>query len=203
VLAAALAAVVVGSLASALHPASEPIDAVVVAARDLAPGSMLTAADLTMAERPSAAAPTDPVPDVAGAVGRTVASPVRAGEVLRARDVVSPGLVAGLGPGMRATPVRLADEAAASLVRAGDTVDVLAAYGGDGAAAASASVVASGVRVLVAPTPASGASGSLLGGVSASTASGAVLVLATTPTQALDLARASAGARLSVALRPS
>ena len=203
VLAAVLATVVVGSLASALHPASEPTAAVVVAARDLVPGSMLTADDLVVAERPSAAAPADPVPDPAGAVGRTVASPVRAGEVLRARDVVSPGLVAGLGPGMRATPVRLADDGAASLVRAGDSVDVLAAYAGDGTAGAAASVVASGVRVLVAPAPATGGSTSLLGGAPASTVSGAVLVLATTPAQALDLARAGAGARLSVALRPN
>ena len=202
-LAAALAAVVVGSLASALHPASEPTAAVVVAAHDLLPGSTLTVADLVVTERPSAAAPADGVPDPAGVVGRTVASPVLEGEVLRARDVVSPGLVAGLGLGMRATPVRLADDGATSLVRAGDTVDVLAAYGGDSAAGASAAVVASGVRVLVAPAPASGGSASLLGGAPASAASGAVLVLATTPAQALDLARASAGARLSVALRPN
>ena len=194
---------VVGTLASALRPAQAPTVQVVVAARDLAPGTVLTAADLALRGVSRDSSPPDPLLDPAGAVARTVAAPVRAGEAVRARDVVSPGLVAGLGSGMRALPVRLADDAAASLVRAGDSVDVLASYGGDGTSSASAVVVASDVRVLVAPAAPGGGSASLLGGSSASTSGGSVLVLATTQAQALDLARAVAGGRLSVALRPN
>jgi Flp pilus assembly protein CpaB len=202
VLAALLAAVVVGTVVSALQPASTPTLQVVVAARDLAPGAVLAAGDLALRAVARDAAPPDALLDPAGAVARTVAAPVRAGEAVRARDVVSPGLVSGLGPGMRALPVRLADDAAAGLVRAGDSVDVLASYGGDGTASASAVVVASDVHVLVAPAPTGSGSGSLLGGSSAATSGGAVLVLAATQAQALDLARAVAAGRLSVALRP-
>jgi Flp pilus assembly protein CpaB len=63
-------------------------------------------------------------------------------------------------------------------------------------------VVAADVRVLVAPAAAGAASSALLGTAPASSSGGALLVLATSPSQALDLARASAGGRLSVALRP-
>ena len=122
--------------------------------------------------------------------------------MLRARDVVSPGLVAGLGPGMRALPVRLADDAAAALVRAGDSVDVLVSYGGDTGSGATSAVVAADVRVLVAPATGAGGSASLLGGTAPSTSGGALLVLAATEAQALELARAGAAGRLSVALLP-
>lgn len=203
-LAAVLAFVVVGSLASSLHPPAAPTAAVVVAAHDLAPGSVVTRDDLAVAQRPAGTAPADAVGEIGTAMSRTVASPVRAGEALRGRDLVSPGLVAGLGPGMRATPVRLADDAAAALVRAGDSVDVLVAYAGDAGGAAGASVVAGDVQVLVAPAPAAAGSTSLLSGTasgSSATGSGALLVLATTPAQALELARAAAVGRLSVVLR--
>lgn len=201
-LAALLAAVVVGGLASSVHPPAEPTVDLVVAARDLVPGTVLTAADLALTPRRAGAAPADPLRNLDDAVARTVAAPVRAGEPVRVRDVVSPGLVSGLGPGMRATPVRLADEGAAALVRAGDSVDVLASYGSDTGSGATSVVVAADVRVLVAPAAAGAASSALLGTAPASSSGGALLVLATSPSQALDLARASAGGRLSVALRP-
>lgn len=201
-LAALLAAVVVGGLASSVHPPAEPTRDLVVAAHDLAPGSVLTAADLAVAPRARGATPPDPLTSVDDVVGRTVAAPLLTGEALRSRDVVSPGLVSGLGPGMRATPVRLADEGAADLVRAGDNVDVLASFGSDTGSGATATVVASAVRVLVAPAGSGSTSTSLLGGAPVSSTGGALLVLATTQGQALDLARAAAGGRLSVALRP-
>lgn len=203
VLAAVLAGSAVWAVASAAHPPTVPARAVLVAAHDLAPGTVLVAADVRTASLPAGAVPSDAVASPATALARTVTAPVLAGEAVRSRDLLAPSLVAALGPGMRATPVRLADDVAASLLRPGDGVDVLAAVGGDGATggSASAEVVAAGVRVLAVPDAASSAAGGLLGGGS-STGAGVVLVLATTPQQALDLARAAAVGRLSVTLRP-
>ncbi len=98
-----------------------------------------------------------------------------------------------------ATPVRLSDEATLASVRAGDLVDVVAARGGDGGTAASAVVVAAHVRVLTVGTPSGSAGSGLLG--SSSAAPAPVLVLATTSAQALDIAAAAVGSRLSVVLR--
>jgi pilus assembly protein CpaB len=126
--------------------------------------------------------------------------PVAAGEVVRARDVVGRSLLAALGPDVVATPVRLSDDAGLAGVRAGDIVDVVAARGGEGegTGAATASVVASRVRVLtVGATSASG--GGLLGGTGSTSAP--VLLLATTSAQALEIAAAVVVSRLSVTLR--
>lgn len=200
-LAAVLAAVVVWGVVSAVRPSPAPTSAVVVARHDLVPGAALRAEDLAVEQRPAAAQPADAVADAAAVSGRTVAFPVRAGEVVSARHVVAGALLSALGPGLVAAPVVLADPASASLVAAGDVVDVLAATSGGADGVARSSVVASRVRVLVAPTPASGSSGGLLSAPSGDARGGSVLVLATTTEQALALARAAVGARLSLALR--
>jgi pilus assembly protein CpaB len=205
-LAAGLAFVVVWSLGSGLHPAAAPTAEVVVATRDLQPGETVGADDLTIGSRPRAALPDDALTVGASALGRRLTTAVHSGEAVRARDIVSPRELAGLGVDLRAVPVRLADDAATALLRPGDLVDVLVASGGDGTSSASAVVVARAVRVLVAGAAAAQGGGLLSGPSSTSldgSTSGSVLVLATTEQQALDLARAAAGGHLSVALRPA
>ena len=198
--AAVLAAVVVWSLTSALRPAAPRTAEVVTAVHDLLPGTTLTADDLDVATRASDSLPADPVRGLSAVVGRLVAFPVRAGESLRERDVVAETLLGSLGPDMVATPVRLSDDATLASIRPGDVVDVLAARGGDGGGPASAVVVAARVRVLTVGTGASGGSDSGLLGSSPTTVA-PVLLLATTTPQALDLAAAAVGSRLSVTLR--
>ncbi|MGA4841373.1 hypothetical protein [Streptomyces sp. G45] len=84
-------------------------------------------------------------------------------------------------------PVRIADAAAARLLRPGDRVDVVAA---DATAGTAPRVVASGARVSeVLPSPDSAAEG------------GALVVLAVPRSTAARLAGASATARLAVTLR--
>jgi Flp pilus assembly protein CpaB len=61
------------------------------------------------------------------AVGRVLAGPMRRGEVLTDVRLVGGGLLEGYGPGIVATPVRVADGGTVRLVRPGDQVDVLAA----------------------------------------------------------------------------
>lgn len=146
-------------------------------------------------------APSDAVASLDTVVGRAVASVVRTGEAVRERDVVAPPLLGALGAGLVATAVRLSDPAATGLVRAGDVIDVVAATAGDVTARGSAAVVATRVRVLEVPTSASAPGIFSSGDSSGAAGPGSVVVLATTTAQALDLARASVGARLSLVLR--
>jgi Flp pilus assembly protein CpaB len=193
-----LAAVVVWSITTDVHPPAPATRLVLTASHDLAPGTTLSASDLVLAARPAESVAHDAEADLATLGGRVVAVPVLAGEVLRGRDVVGRGLLASLGSGVVATSVRLSDDAGLASVRPGDVVDVVAARGGEGTASAQASIVASRVRVLTVASP-SASAGGLLGGGSASGAP--VLLVATTTQQALDIAAAVVGSRLSVTLR--
>ena len=73
-------------------------------------------------------------------------SAVRRGEVLTDVRLVGAGGARGLGPGLVAAPVRVADAETVALLRPGDVVDVLAAEPTDGAAR-EARLVAAAVRV--------------------------------------------------------
>jgi Flp pilus assembly protein CpaB len=105
--------------------------------------------------------------------------------------------VSAHAPGTIATPVRIADAEAAGLLAPGDTIDVLAALGGEwheGAAPLPAQTVADDVRVISAPKTSATASGNAAGG--------ALVVLATTSEQAARLAAAQVSGRLSVTIGP-
>ncbi|MFB9474689.1 flagellar biosynthesis protein FlgA [Nonomuraea salmonea] len=177
-IAAAFAAVSVVTAYLATRPAPAG-PTVLVAVRDLRPGP-LSAADF----RPAA---LDPPP--AGAVrtlapGQALATPMRRGEPLTDVRLLS---TYPLPPGLVATPVRIADPATASLLTPGSTITVLAAHD----QAAPAREIATDATVITIPRSArSGAS-----------QEGALLVLATTPSQAAELATAQAHARLSITLR--
>ena len=105
---------------------------------------------------------------------------MRRGEPLTDVRLVGSRLVDALGPGLVATPVRLADAAVAGLLRAGDRVDVLAAPA-DPALGTRTTVAAADVPVLAVPV------------VDATGDQGALIVLATTPRAAMTLAAAAGG----------
>jgi len=128
-------------------PVQESETAVLVAALDLAAGVTIGSADLEMAKRTTSQLPDGALSSEAAALGRVVSSSVRRGEILTDRRVLGPGLSAGLGAGMVASPVRLVDLEVAALLRPGDRVDILAATDG----AVSAAVVAARVLVLAVP----------------------------------------------------
>ena len=167
-----------------------PTAEVVVAARDLAAGTVLAAADLRLAAIPDSAVPAGVVRRPLGLIGQRVAGAVRRGEPVTDVRIVGPGLTAGLVAGETAVPVRLADAESAALVRAGDRVDVLGtAVDADGTPATGDAVeVATAIRVLA-----------VLGGRDA--ADGVLLVVAATPQIARRLAGAAARHRLSVSVR--
>jgi pilus assembly protein CpaB len=121
------------ALVLALRPVPAPApsgtpDAVDVAvfARDLPAGTVLTAADLTVARYPPPAVPAGVEGEAEPLVQRVLAGSVRAREPVTDARLVGPGLTAFLPAGQVAAPVRLADLSVAALVRTGDRVDVLA-----------------------------------------------------------------------------
>ncbi|GAA4561186.1 Flp pilus assembly protein CpaB [Planotetraspora kaengkrachanensis] len=162
--------------------------AVLAAARDLS-GGRLTAADVMSVRLPPDAVPDGAFPAGSAVTGRVVAGPVRRGEPLTDARLLGQGLLAAREPGMVAAPVRIADPDAARLLSPGDVIDVLAAFEGD---AQQALAVAHAVKVLARPVEAD-AEGS---------EAGALLVLATNPAEAAQLAQAQAQARLSVTIHP-
>lgn len=204
----ALAAVAVAAALDVLAPAPAPTATVVVAVVDLPSGHLLTAQDLAVARYPEGQVPAGAYHRVDDAVGQTIAGPVRRSEPLT--DARMTGAAALIGSsGLVEAPVRLADAGAATLLRTGDVVDVLAAgpdpTDGSGAIGVAgtlggapppagegmAAVVASAARVLAVPseTETDGAG-----------TDGALVLLAVTPATARALAAAAATSRLSVVI---
>jgi Flp pilus assembly protein CpaB len=181
-LAAGLAAASVASGLSVVAPDTPPSDAVLTVTRDLPAGAVVTADDVRRTAVPVGLRPVGALSSSKQAVGRLVAGPVRRGEFLTDVRLLGAAL---LPPGPEvALTVRLAEPATASIVVAGDRVDVLSAAPD---AAATAVVVASGVRVLAVPD------GSGAG-------DGALLVLAASRPTAARLAAAAVTGSLSVAV---
>ncbi|WP_460700092.1 SAF domain-containing protein [Nocardia thraciensis] len=125
---AAVLAVLAGALYLRGNPRTEQVE-VVVAARDLAPGRILDSADLRRAPRPAGTLPEGAARDLTPLLGATATGAVRAGEILTDLRVIGPRLAAAAAgtPEARIVPIRLADNAVADILRAGDRVDVVAA----------------------------------------------------------------------------
>jgi pilus assembly protein CpaB len=191
-----------------LAPRPPPTHPVVTAARDLPLGEVLTAADLRVLAVPPAEVPSGAVIDVRSVVGQQLSGPLRRGEPLT--DVrLDDGPLRRPAAGLVSAPIRLADSQAAQLLRPGERIDVLAAstaVGGGGASGSgggsddgrvggvgSAVVVAADVIVVAIPVAATAAPTQVADvGVE-----GALVVLATTATQARQLAQAQVSSRLS------
>jgi SAF domain len=124
-----------------------------VAARDLRPGTALTADDVRLERRLATTVPDGSPADLGAVVGSTLASPTRRGEVLTDVRLLGSRLAESTaGPGARIVPLHLADSALIDLVRVGDVVDVLAAPANDSPVAgpaASRVVATDAVVVLV------------------------------------------------------
>ncbi len=101
---------------------------VVVAERDLRPGTALAPDDLRLEKRLVSTVPDGSQADLGAVVGSTLAGPARRGEVLTDIRLLGSRLAESTaGPGARIVPLHLADSALIDLVRVGDVVDVLAA----------------------------------------------------------------------------
>lgn len=189
------AGLLAGSVAfglQALAPPPPPTVPVVAAARDLPAGARLSPDQLELVRLPAGTLPDGAARTVGDVSGATLLAGVRRGELLTDVRLVGPAGVAGLGPGLVATPVRIADADAARLVRPGAVVDVLAAGGGTEGGYVAARLVAAAVRVLAVPPAADGFGGGQ---------DGALVLLATTDETAARLAGAAVTDRLSLVLR--
>jgi hypothetical protein len=142
-LAAVLAATaVVGGVAVARTPEGGPSVTVLLAARDLPAGHLVGAADLVGQRRPRDYAPAAAPMEATDAVGRHLAGPVLAGEVVTPGRLLGPGLLAGRPAGDVALHVPVAGPGVSGLVSPGDRVDLVAATG---------AAVARGATVLAVP----------------------------------------------------
>lgn len=187
VLAAALA---VAAVVVALLPAAgDERVPVLVAARDLAPGTALGPADVVVAAWPPALAPAGALTAPAAVVGRLLAGPVAAGEPIGELRLVGSALaVVTGGPGASAVPLRPADPAVAALLSPGSRVDVVAG-GPDGAR-----VLAARAGVVVVLPPAAGAAG-------ARADPGPLVLVALPEAEATAVAAATLAGEVTVTLR--
>ncbi len=100
---------------------------VVVAARDLSPGSALTQSDVDVRLLPAPDIPVGTLTSQDAVIGRVLAGPVRAGEPITDVRLVGPAdtaLTTG-DPNAATVPVQLADPDVADLLRPGIRVDVV------------------------------------------------------------------------------
>jgi Flp pilus assembly protein CpaB len=154
----AAAGLVVLAAVAALRPDPDGDRAeVLVAARDLTPGTALTPDDVRIEKRLATTVPDGSKVDLSDVVGSMLASPTRRGEVLTDVRLLGSRLAESTaGPGARIVPLHLADGALIDLVRVGDVVDILAAPPGDARAetqAVTKVVATDAVVVLVSSKP--------------------------------------------------
>ncbi|MEU4373569.1 SAF domain-containing protein [Pseudonocardia alni] len=187
VLAAALA---VAAVVVALLPAAgDERVPVLVAARDLAPGTALGPADVVVASWPPALAPAGALTAPDAVAGRLLAGPVTAGEPIGELRLVGSALaVVTGGPGASAVPLRPADPAVAALLSPGSRVDVVAG-GPDGAR-----VLAARAGVVAVLPPAPGAAG-------ARADPGPLVLVALPEAEATAVAAATLAGEVTVTLR--
>jgi Flp pilus assembly protein CpaB len=129
---------------------------VVVATRDLSPGTGLTADDLRLEKRLVPSIPDGSQSDIDTVVGSTLAGPARRGEVLTDVRLLGRRLAeSAAGPNARIVPVHPADNALADLVRPGDVVDVVAGTdaGAQPKAAVPSVIATNAIVVLVSAKP--------------------------------------------------
>jgi len=168
--------------------ASSPV---VVAARDLASGTALTEADLSLAGWPAPLVPTGALRAPADASGRVLAGAARAGEPLTDVRLTGPELSVRLTgrPDAAAVPVRLADPDVARLLGPGSRVDVVTP-GPDGARPVVLAADAAVLTVLAAEPDSPGQA-----------SHGRLVLVALARDDATRVAAASLSAQVAVTLR--
>ena len=162
--------------------AEPPGRTVVVTSRDLASATVLADDDIRRVRLPMSAVPGGSASRADDVVGRTVAGPMRRGEVITDRRVVRADRMDGFPTGTVLATVRLADADALTNLRVGDRVDVVAV---DPDGGSETEVVARGAEIVTLPSVDDDSGGVPVG-------------VATSENAALRLAERSLDARLSV-----
>jgi pilus assembly protein CpaB len=181
----------------ATHPAVGPEVTVVIAASDLARGTVLSEAMLKRSSLPQAFVPPGSIRDVASLGGRVLTADIAAGEVITRSRLSEPqvGPIAALVPdGLRA--VTIPGEAPQGTIKAGDRIEIYATYGGG---QPHTELVASGLEVLRVLTGSTDQGGGI-GGTTTSGGAGVTLVLLVDADAASRLAYARSFGQLQVAI---
>ncbi|MBV8540960.1 MAG: flagella basal body P-ring formation protein FlgA [Pseudonocardiales bacterium] len=172
----------------ALAPGQAPStgDTVVVAARDLTPGTVLEASELTLRALPAPSVPDGTARSPTAVLGRTLAAPVRRGEPLTDVRLTGSDLARTVttNPDAVSVPLRLADPGVAALLHPGAAVDVVTV----GERRDEPVVLARGARVLAV----------LEAGTHAEERDGKLVLVALDPVAATRVAAASISQTLSV-----
>lgn len=121
---------------------------VVSASRDLAAGTVLTAADLRTVRLPEEAAVGGAFERPDQVIGQQLATPLSAGFPVPATALMGDGLLTGAKPGTVAVPLRPADPGTVGLLAPGQLVDVVLSTGNGYDVAADSTVLARAVPVL-------------------------------------------------------
>ncbi|MCW2540976.1 MAG: flagellar biosynthesis protein FlgA [Frankiales bacterium] len=172
----AVASFVIARRPAAKVPPAGPERAVVVANKDMGPGTEITAADVRLLSLPRSAMPVDVLTASRDAIGHRIGAPVARDEVLTKIRLLDTALTDDLPRGHVALSVHLADPAQTDLLRAGSDIDLYlgldGSVGGGGelvngqsvspAAGGHAGRIATGVRVLAVLPDAGGDTGSAL-----------------------------------------
>lgn len=137
-----------GTAVDALVPSPPALERVVVAARDLAPGTVLDPSALMLGQMAPASLPASHFSAPSALTGKQLAGPLRRGQILSDTALVGPGLLTGSPPGTVAVPLRLADPASVPLVRPGQRVNVILSSADGTGGPARSEVLASSVAVL-------------------------------------------------------
>lgn len=187
--AAALLVGLAAVLALTPGPGSAAGVSVVVATRDLTPGTVLGAGELTLHGLPAQVVPDGAARATATVLGRTLAAPVRRGEPLTDVRLAGPDLARAVSadPAAVSVPLRLPDPDVAALLHPGAVVDVVTL----GQRQDQPVVLAHGARVLTVLAPAS----------SADAADGRLVLVALDPAGANRVAGASLSQPLTITLR--
>lgn len=179
----------------ATRPDGGPPVEVVIAARDVARGSVLTDDALEVLTTPSAFTPPGALRDLAGATGRIAVADLAAGEIVTELRLAGGGSgpTAALVPtGMRALQIPVSATAG---VTPGDLVDVIATFGGGGA---HTELIGEALEVLAVRR---GGGGGSFGAAGTTTGDSVGLIVLATPDDAERLAFASVFASLAIAVR--
>lgn len=162
---------------------------VVVAARDLTPGTVLGADELTLHGLPAQGVPDGAVRATTAVLGRTLAAPVRRGEPLTDVRLAGPELARAVAadPAAVSVPLRLPDPDIAALLHPGAVVDVVTL----GERQDEPVVLARAARVLAVLEP----------GTGTDTAEGRLVLIALDPVGANRVAGASLSQHLTITLR--
>ena len=137
VLSALLAATAVVLVVQQLRPQPEAVTPVLVAARDVPAGTVLTAADLRLEHLPARSVQPGVRSEPGEVVGRRVAAGLARGESLTASRLVPRGPLDGLPPGRVALHVVSADPAGVDLLAPGSSARVYPVAGGPALAVAA------------------------------------------------------------------